>query len=241
MKKEFNPDILQPNYLIRQGLLKAFTRLSPRLKGRMLDFGCGTKPYQSLFSVDEYIGVDYENPGHSHLNEQIDVFYDGKTLPFEHAQFDSIFSSEVFEHVFNLPDILIELNRVLKRDGLLLLSCPFSFCEHEVPHDFARYTSFGIRHLLQEKGFEIVVQEKTGSTIETIHQLFSVYCYFNIFKKIEKIPVVRSAGRLFIFGVINTSAKIWGKLLPRDKTLYMNNIVLCRKVNEIASKPSHQV
>jgi len=47
-----------------------------------------------------------KTPGHPHLNEQIDVFYDGKKVPFEDGHFDAIFSSEVFEHVFNLPDIL---------------------------------------------------------------------------------------------------------------------------------------
>src|SRR5574338_1611832 len=106
ISKEFNPPITQPNYFIRKGLLKSIEALAPQLKGRMMDFGCGQKPYKTLFSVDEYVGVDFENPGHPHLNESIDVFYDGQTLPFDNEYFDSIFSSEVFEHVFNLDEIL---------------------------------------------------------------------------------------------------------------------------------------
>ena len=53
-----------------------------------MDFGCGSKPYKSLFNVEEYLGVDYYNEGHPHENEQIDVFYDGKNLPFPDNYFD---------------------------------------------------------------------------------------------------------------------------------------------------------
>lgn len=47
----------------------------------------------------------------------VDIFYDGKKNPFDEGYFDSIFSSEVFEHVPDLVVILNELNRVLKQGG----------------------------------------------------------------------------------------------------------------------------
>jgi hypothetical protein len=69
--------------------------------GKLLDFGCVSKTYKKYFShTDAYIGLDIEQSGHLHTNEQIDVFYDGKKIPFEENYFDSVFSSEVFEHVF---------------------------------------------------------------------------------------------------------------------------------------------
>lgn len=225
----FNPGITQPQYFIRQGLLQQIRALAPRLSGRLMDFGCGAKPYQSLFSVAAYIGVDYENPGHPHLNEQIDVFYDGKTIPFENDHFDSVFCSEVFEHVFNLPDILKELNRVLKPGGLMLITCPFAYCEHEVPHDFARYSSFGIRHLLQEHGFEIVEQHKTGNSVQTIHQLLQIYLHQHVVAKFKNIPVLRSVLRFGIYTSLNISGAFWSWLLPAGNDLYLNNVVLCKK------------
>lgn len=231
---DFKPSITQPHYLIRNRLLEAITSLAGQLKGRMMDFGCGQKPYYSLFNVDQYIGVDFENPGHSHANEAIDVFYDGKTIPFEREYFDSIFSSEVFEHIFNLPDILKELNRVLKVDGLMLITCPFSFCEHEVPNDFARYTSFAIKHLLQQNGFEIVQQVKTGNSIEAISQLQLTYIHQHITPVVRKVPVVRSVFRFVTYTSINITALVLGKIFPAGKDLYMNNVVLCRKVQNIA-------
>jgi len=229
--KEFDPAITQPNYLIRNRLLKNIKTLAPRLKGKLMDFGCGQKPYKALFSVDDYVGVDFENPGHPHLNESIDVFYDGKKLPFTSEYFDSIFSSEVFEHVFNLEEILKELNRVLKTNGMILITCPFAFCEHEVPNDYARYTSFALKHLFAKNGFEIIEQVKTGNSIEAIAQLRLIYLHLHIHSRIKKIPVVRSSFRLIVYTGINIAALIWGKIFPAGNDLYMSNVLLCRKIH----------
>lgn len=227
--RDFNPPITYPNYLIRKRLLESIRFLAPRLRGRLMDFGCGQKPYKNLFVVDEYIGVDYENPGHPHINENIDVFYDGKTLPFADSSFDAVFSSEVFEHIFNLPAIIRELNRVTKPEGMMLITCPFAYCEHEVPNDYARYSSYAIRHLLEESGFEILEQIKTGNSIEALNQMWLIYIHLHIHSKIRSIPVLRSAFRLIFYSTMNLWTLLASKLLPAGKELYMNNVILCRK------------
>jgi SAM-dependent methyltransferase len=226
---EFNPGITYPAYLTRNRLLNAIASYSYKLKGVMLDFGCGSKPYKTLFNVEKYIGLDFENPGHLHINEQIDVFYDGKKIPFENEYFDSVFSSEVFEHVFNLDEILKEINRVMKPGALMLITCPFTICEHEVPHDFARYSSYGIRYLLEKNGFEVLEQEKTGNSIETISQLRLTYIHQHITPYIRKIPIVRSVFRFIVYTTLNIAAVCLGKIFPAGKDLYLNNVVLCRK------------
>ena len=132
-------------------MYKKIRQFAPQLQGRLLDFGCGTKPYRGLFTnVSEYIGLDFENEGHSHRNENIDVMYDGKTIPFADKHFDSVFSSEVFEHIFNLEQMIPELNRVMKKGAKLFVTCPFVWNEHELPNDYARYTQFALRHLLEK-------------------------------------------------------------------------------------------
>lgn len=227
---EFNPGVRFPAFLTRNRLLKGISRFTPRLNGRLMDLGCGSKPYRSLFNVQEYIGVDFENPGHPHLNEQIDVFYDGKQLPFPDERFDAAFSSEVFEHVFNLDEVLKELNRVLVNGGLVLVTCPFAICEHEVPNDFARYSSFGLRSLMQRHGFEVVEQEKTGNSVETVFQLWIMYIHQHINPWFKNIPVLRSAFRLFTYTGLNILALLFSRLLPDRKDLYLNNVVLCKKI-----------
>lgn len=231
---DFDPSITNPGYLVRSRLLRAITKYSPQLKGRLLDFGCGSKPYKSLFQVDEYIGVDFESPGHPHINEQIDVFYDGHHLPFPNSHFDSIFTSEVFEHVFNLPDILKELNRVLKPGGQILITCPFAICEHEVPNDYARYTSFAMKHMLESNGFTVLQGDKTGNHVETLWQLRITYWHQHVLPKVRKIPVVRSAARLLIYTTFNLAGLLQSKIFPKRNDLYLNNIVLAEKNTPVA-------
>ena len=194
-----------------------------------MDFGCGSKPYQSMFGVEEYIGVDFHNEGHPHDNEQIDVFYDGEKLPFENSYFDSVLCSEVFEHVFNLPEIIKELHRVLKPGGKILISCPFAFGEHEVPADFARYSSFAVRHLFESSGFTVLHYEKTGSFIEAIVQLRIVYLDKTLIAFFKNIPVIRTIARWVVFGGNNLWAGFCKAILPYNQDLYLNNIVLAQK------------
>jgi SAM-dependent methyltransferase len=226
---DFNPGVRSPVFLTRNRLLKGIAGFAPVLTGKLMDFGCGSKPYRSLFQVTEYIGVDFENPGHPHLNEQIDIFYDGKHIPFVDETFDSIFCSEVFEHVFNLDEVLEELNRVLKPGGQILVTCPFAICEHEAPNDFARYSSFGLKHLFGKHGFETVELRKTGNNVEVVFQLWIMYIHQHINPYFRKIPVFRSAFRFFTYTLSNACALLFSKMLPDRRDLYLNNVILGRK------------
>jgi SAM-dependent methyltransferase len=227
---DFNPDIRYPAYLTRKGLLRALTVYIPQLKGRLMDFGCGSKPYKSLFTVDEYIGVDYDSEGHPHDDEPVDIFYDGKHLPFPDQHFDSVFSTEVFEHVFNLEEILLEINRVMKPGARILITCPFVICEHEEPNDYARYTIFALRSLFENSGFKVLEIDKTGGNIEAIMQLKITYIARHILPVFRKIPVVRSLARLVVYSSMNLYALLLSAILPRRKDLYLNNIFLCEKL-----------
>ena len=153
-EQNFNPGFMgiftNPLYIIRKRLFQSIVSNKMYLKGKMLDFGCGKRPYEKYISVEEYIGLDIESSGHNHEEEKIDVYYNGRNIPFNDNSFDSVFSTEVFEHVFNLNVVTSEIYRVLKPSGHLLISIPFVWDEHEAPYDFARYTSFGIKSILEE-------------------------------------------------------------------------------------------
>lgn len=226
---DFAPGLAHPLYLIRTNLLKAFKLQIPKLSGVMMDFGCGIKPYEPLFTVTEYIGVDFKGEGETFSKHKVDVFYDGKTIPFPNDHFDSIFCSEVFEHIFNLEEILKELRRVLKPGGKILISCPFAFGEHEIPNDFARYTSFAIQDLFKRNGFDIEHYEKTGSFLEALAVLHFVYIDRHILKPFRKIPVLRTLLRAYFYGLGNLLALAGSRILPNSKELYLNNIVLAVK------------
>lgn len=220
---------INPFYIIRSRLLKNLKPLAFQCKGKLLDFGCGLKPYQKLFvNVENYIGIDIENEGHSHEKEMIDVFYDGKKLPFNDASFDTVFCSEVLEHVFNIDEILPEINRVLKVGGIFLVTIPFAWDEHEIPNDFGRYTSFGISHLLEKNGFHIENFTKSGSFFEVVVQLFILYLHHLLFTKNKYVNIFIN----FIFiSPLTILGLFFSFILPKKKSLYFNNVVFCSKKN----------
>ena len=230
IQKDFNPGISHTFYFIRRGLYAAIRQHAGSLNGKLLDFGCGSKPYQSLFNVESYTGLDFEKTGHDHSNEQIDVFYDGKTIPFGDGHFDSVLCSEVAEHLFDLNAALAEMNRVLKKGGKLLLTCPFVWGEHEVPYDYARYTQYALKDILEKNGFRIITYEKKGSFLEALTQMRVLY-----FAQVAEPVLARlSYPGTFIFRSMVTLIKAWGSfknwLFPAKQDLYLSNIVLAEKV-----------
>lgn len=231
--KAFRPGMNNPFYFIRRSLLAKLEQYSPQLSGKLLDFGCGSKPYQSLFTnTSEYIGLDYEGEGHSHKDESVDVFYDGKKIPFPDQQFDSVFSSEVFEHIFNLDEILPEINRVLKTRGRLLVTCPFVWPEHEVPVDFARYTRFALNHLLEKNGFRILATDKSGDFTMALYQMRMVYFSEHFIPSIPfmgKSKFFKTSVAPGFYFLLNSWYRFKHRLLPKRKDWYLNNIVLAEK------------
>lgn len=222
--------LYNPFFFTRKELYKSISRFAPQLKGGIVDLGCGTKPYQHLFTqATSYTGLDIETSGNHDIKSEIDVYYDGKTFPFADNTIDNIFSSETFEHIFNLEEIIKEIHRVLKKDGLLLATCPFLWPEHEVPYDYARYTSFAIQDLLKRNGFEIVAFEKTGNYFISVLQLQALYLYFFI----NKIPILSPVFFVLFISPIFLFGSIINKILPsfmKRKDLYLNNIILAKKI-----------
>ena len=232
-KEKFHPTILSffinNNFLIRKSIRKAIIKNSKHLKGALLDFGCGTKPYKKLFiNVDSYIGVDYKIEGREESQKTVDFFYDGKTIPFNDKEFDSILSTEVLEHVFNVEDILFEFNRVLKINGHALITTPFMWEEHEMPYDFARYTTPALEYLYQKHGFEIIHNHKTGNQIEVIFQ-FAINYFKNIIPKFALKQLLLVPFIVFF----NTLGIVFSFLLPVDKTAYFNNVFVLRKIKNL--------
>jgi len=227
--QSFQPTALSifvnPFFFIRYAFYKNIRRYIPQLKGKLLDFGCGRKPFENLFNVSEYIGVDIAETGHDHKNSKVDVYYDGNHFPFENETFDSLFCGEVLEHVFNPNEILVEINRVLKPGAKALITVPFSWIEHEVPYDYARYSSFGIKHLLEKNGFKIVEHKKCGNFARVNFQHWALY-FFELFKKWGKTGYILSL--LFIVP-INITGSLLLIILPKNETLYFTNIILAEK------------
>lgn len=225
-KQNFRPDLLSilinPFYLIRNGLYRGVKKHAQKLSGNLLDFGCGSKPYRDLFQVETYTGMDIDNRGHDHVNENIDVYYDGKVIPFDNNHFDAVFSSEVFEHVDNLDEIVGEIHRVMKPGAKLLVTVPFVWCEHEMPYDFRRFSRNGIQKLLMEKGFEIEEADITTSDVATVFQMICMYIYTVIMGWNKYIRLLLNPLIIFPFTFLGLFLSV---ILPNTKRFYCNVVV----------------
>ena len=230
IKEQFNPKILglfiNPFYFARKGLYQNVSKLITNLNGKLLDVGCGTKPYENICNVDEYIGLEIGDEGNRQHN-YADVFYDGKTIPFEDKSFDSILSNQVFEHVFNPNQFLKEINRVTKVGGKFLITVPFVWDEHEQPYDYARYSSFGLRYILDKHGFEVIELIKTSNDFTAIVQLLVAFIYKTTLTSNKYINLVTT---IIIMFPINIIGLLISKILPKNDDFYLDNVVLARKI-----------
>jgi SAM-dependent methyltransferase len=230
-KQNFFPGWLgifvNPYFFARRGLCDAMTELAPNLTGRLLDVGCGSKPYRSLFKVDAYIGMDIDTE-RVRLMKVADSFYDGRVFPFISESFDSVVCSQVLEHVFNPDEFLGEIARVLKPGGRLLLTVPFVWDEHEQPYDFARYSSFGLIALLLKQGFKVIEHKKLGADPSMIFQLANAY----LFKVTLHLPTkIRLLMTVTFMAFINLSGLLVRSWLPANPDLFLDHAVLVEKVS----------
>ena len=119
-----------------------------------LDIGAQNGPYASLFP--RRVGLDIR-PGRG-----VRIIGDAQALGIRDAAFDVVLCTEVLEHLPEPQRAIDEMYRVLRPGGELLLTTRFLFPIHDAPHDYFRYTKYGLRHLLRR--FEIVeLQEETDA------------------------------------------------------------------------------
>ncbi|MBN2484734.1 MAG: class I SAM-dependent methyltransferase [Bacteroidales bacterium] len=199
------------------------------MQGKLLDIGCGSKPYKDLFvHITEYIGIDVDTSGHDHKKEDIDLFFNGIDIPFPDNYFDSLLCSEVLEHVENLSVLLSEANRVLRPGGKFLVTTPFVWNEHEMPYDFLRFTQQGMRKLLDDSGFTVVEMHKSGTFSQVVAQLQMLYISSKLPEKNKFFKILFNV--LFV-SPVTLIGLIKILFLPGDTSLYFNNIVFAQKQN----------
>lgn len=236
-EKQFNPGLsgiwLNPFYLARAGLRDAMVEFAPALKGRLLDVGCGSMPYRSLFSVGSYVGLDIDSAIARRRNVA-DHFYDGNVFPFADGSFDSVLCNQVLEHVFNPDQFLGEIARMLRPGGKLLLTVPFVWDEHEQPNDYARYSSFGLRALMEKQGLRVLRHEKLGADPSVLCQLINAY----LFKVTQSWPkFVNLLFTLTVMALFNMLGLLFRWLLPGNPDLYLDHVILVEKPDEFL--PQH--
>lgn len=134
------------------------------LSGRVLNAGAGNRDLAPL--VDgEVVNQDLAEGKH---NADIEIHAPLHEIPRPDGFFDAVFCNAVLEHVANPDEVLVEFRRVLADGGHLYLCIPFLQPEHKDPTDYQRYTSDGLRQLVETHGFEVVQLDPVHSAYHTV-------------------------------------------------------------------------
>jgi SAM-dependent methyltransferase len=92
----------------------------------------------------------------------LDAIADLAALPFREGTFDAALNIVTLEHLAEPARALAEIGRVLARGAPLVVAAPQDWETHQMPHDYFRYTRYGLRRLLEQAGFEVVEMRAHG-------------------------------------------------------------------------------
>lgn len=184
--EQLNPCILHWGYLALKPIVENLKIFSMKAKEEnvriILDLGCGTKPYKSLFGFsDKFVGFDIEK------NEKVDVIGFNWDLPFHDNEFDALISTQVLEHTAKITETVSEIRRVVKNNGLIFISAPFVFPIHGAPYDYYRFSKYGLLEIF--KGFEFIEITPLNGFINTHLRLVNIFLNNIPFSKYFLFPV----------------------------------------------------
>jgi SAM-dependent methyltransferase len=119
----------------------------------VLDAGAGQCTYKPFFKQHAYIAVDAAWGDDDWDYSQLDIICDLEQLPFSENTFDAVICAQVLEHVKEPQRVIVETFKTLKPGGIIYLSAPQGWGIHQRPHDYFRYTNYGLQYLFEKSGF----------------------------------------------------------------------------------------
>ena len=162
-----DPPRSMPTYAVRAPLvrwLRAQAHEAHDALGRyrVLDVGCGQKPYEPLFApyADEYVGVDPVDNPRAELKGSVEE------LPVADESFDLVLCNQVLEHCDDPALAVRELRRVTAPGGRVLVSTHGVMPYHPSPTDYWRWTHAGLEKLFADNGTwaSVTVTPASGTT-----------------------------------------------------------------------------
>lgn len=185
-------------------VVQLFLAKSPQ-KLTLADYGCGNKPYEPIVApfVAQYLGIDLE------LNPIADIHIAPTgAIQLDAEKLDVVLSTQVLEHVVDPKQYLQEAHRVLKNDGLLILSTHGYWMFHPDPTDFWRWTSTGLRKVVEDEGFEVVYFKGIIGRAAMGLQLFQDGLLFKLPKFLRPILAIIMQPQIIFFDKITAQDTI---------------------------------
>ncbi len=150
---------LEPDWLVQRFIVRDVRAALAGVSGRILDVGCGGRPYESLVEPgSRYFGLDAQPTASS----RPDAWGSAARLPIAEGSVDAVLCTQVLEHVPDPEAVVREIARVLRPGGRLILTAPQTWCLHEAPHDYFRFTRYGLESICRAAGLSADVIRPQG-------------------------------------------------------------------------------
>ena len=174
-------------------------------RGRVLDAGAGRLAFRDVIApwAKQYVSADLVAE-----RAELDVVCDLGEPPFEDGAFDTIFCLQVIEHTKRPGHVLRGLRRVLADDGTLIVSAPHISYLHGEPHDYFRYTKYGLAAMLADAGFEVDSVRGVGGLLGFVGALCSDVALTAASRIPKLFPLAFAANRVFVRAVCGIERRL---------------------------------
>jgi SAM-dependent methyltransferase len=228
------PRLARKTRLARYGMEQFLAQVSAKIPAGilLLDAGTGTCKHRLQFPQARVLGLDIRSDRQRRFGD-IDIAGDLHAIPCRNDLFDAIINVEVLEHLHEPAVAIAEMFRVLRPGGRLYLVAPQGWEEHLVPHDYFRFTKYGLDYLFKKTGYRVISIEPLGGYFWYIgHRLTVAYRYLfpskrKRFWKIMDAPL-RHPARLLLRTIIPYICFYLDRL-DTQKSYTLNYGCICEK------------
>nr|ABD17744.1 methyltransferase [Methanococcus voltae PS] len=224
------------NYPVLSFIKKSLKYISST-DNNMIDIGAGDAPYKILFKeyVKEYTTFDYPDSNKNfekrdEINLEGSLSDENLKLP---KKYDIALCTEVLEHVPNLELAFGNLNKILEKGGLLLLTTPFLYPSHMQPYNYFHCTKYGLFELANRYNFEIIYYESRGTIFSTLFLICYSFLY-QIFGIIS-LPLKLISPKLYklvikfyelVFNIVTLPIQLILYIIDKFELIFRNNLPL---------------
>ena len=212
---KFSAEFGTHRWRIRKRYCRDLATLAPRAKGVMLDIGCGAKPFEQLFApyVSQHVGVDLP-ASLDYRGSRAEVNGSATRLPFADGSFDTVLCTQMLDDVPEPSDIFREAARVLRPGGVLILTVGMLYPVHDPPHDFYRFTRYGLEYQAKKAGLTPEHFRASGGAwlaagTLVVHRIWAIHDRIPLLRKLRFIPAIAGAMVGLFFDLIDRIDPSW--------------------------------
>jgi SAM-dependent methyltransferase len=204
------------------------------IHGDLLDVGAGNGKLKSIVpDTVDYIGLDYPLTTAKGYSGAVSVYGDGIDLPFKENSFDVVVMLDVLEHIPDAKKAFQESIRVLRPGGNLIIKVPFLYPIHDSPHDFQRWTVYGLECFSEEERVKVKYYCYLGEPGETAALIANLALCSGVLSVIKRgsFGIALAPIAVVLVPLINLVGYMMSKVFPRDNLMPLSYIIVYDKLN----------